>query len=77
MLTKQEEPSSLKKSYKFIRRPDITPELRMKLSALLVCFNYHGQVTKLSKKYGVSRSFLYGLKHLFLQHFPLIFDNCI
>jgi len=75
MLTKQEEPSSLKKSYKFIRRPDITPALRMKLSALLVCFNYHGQVTKLSKKYGVSRSFLYGLKQLFLQELSPIFGG--
>jgi len=62
MLTMQEEPSSLKKSYKFIRRSDITTELRMKIGVLLVCFSYHGQVTNYSKKYGVSRSFLYSLK---------------
>ena len=75
MLTEQEEPSSLKKSYKFIRRPDITPELRMKLSVLLICFNYHGQVTKLSKKYGVSRSFLYGLKQLFTEELSPMFGG--
>ncbi|MFK7980337.1 MAG: hypothetical protein AB8G86_10175 [Saprospiraceae bacterium] len=40
----QEEPSSLKKSYKFIRRPDITLPLRMKLDSLLFCFNYYEQV---------------------------------
>lgn len=62
MLTMQEEPSSLKKSYKFIRRADISPPLRMKLGVLLFCFNYHGQVTKYSKRYNVSRNFLYDLK---------------
>ena len=67
MLALQEEPSSLKKSYKFIRRSDITPALRMKLGVLLVCFNYHGQVTQFSKKYGVSRSFLYSLKNTIIR----------
>jgi len=73
MLTKQEEPSSLKKSYKFIRRVDITPDLRMKLGVLLVCFNYHGQVTNFSKKYGVSRSFLYSLKAIVGQQLSIVF----
>jgi len=75
MLTVQEEPSSLKKSYKFIRRADITRELRMKLGVLLVCFNYHGQVTKFSKRYGVSRSFLYNLKSILGQHLSLVFPE--
>ena len=75
MLTVQEEPSSLKKSYKFIRRADITPELRMKLGVLLVCFNYHGQVTKFSKRYGVSRSFLYNLKAILGQQLSLAFSE--
>ena len=75
MLALQEEPSSLKKSYKFIRRSDITPALRMKLGVLLVCFSYHGQVTQFSKKYGVSRSFLYSLKALLSEQLSGVFDK--
>ena len=59
----QKEPSSLIDSYKFMRRADISFELRMKLGVLLACFQHHGQVTNFSNKYGVSRSFLYDLKH--------------
>jgi len=75
MLTMQEEPSSLKKSYKFIRRPDITLPLRMKLGSLLFCFNYHGQVTKYSKKYNVSRGFLYSLKAMMGQQLSMIYGE--
>lgn len=75
MLTMQEEPSSLKKSYKFIRRSDITTELRMKLGVLLVCFSYHGQVTKFSKKYGISRSFLYTLKTIIGEQLSSAFSE--
>ena len=75
MLTKQEEPSSLKKSYKFIRRSDITPSLRMKLGVLLFCFGYHGQVTNFSKKYGVSRTFLYSLKAIIEEKLSDIFGT--
>jgi len=73
MLTKQEEPSSLKKSYKFIRRADISTRLRMKLGVLLVCFSYHGQVTDFSRKYGVSRTFLYSLKSVLGHQLASIF----
>jgi len=75
MLTKQEEPSSLKRSYKFIKQADITPALRMKLGVLLVCFSYHGQVTNFSKKCGVSRTFLYDLKAIIGQQLSLIFPE--
>lgn len=63
----------MKKSYKFIRRADITPQLRMKLGVLLFCFNYRGQVTNFSKKYGVSRNFLYDLKAIIGQQLSLAF----
>lgn len=65
MISLQEEPSSLTKSYKFIRRSDISSEQRLRLGALLTCFNYHGQVTKFANKYAVSRTFLYNLKAVF------------
>ena len=74
MLTKQEEPSSLKKSYKFTRRLDITPALRKKLGVLMFCFGYHGQVTNFSKKYRVSRTFLYGLKAMIAEKLSNIFS---
>lgn len=59
----QKEPSSLKNSYKYIRRLDIDLDLRKKLGVLLVCFKHRGQVTNISKKYDVSRTFLYDIKH--------------
>jgi len=64
MTTLQKEPSSLKISYKYIRRPDIDSELCLKLGVILSFFNRHGQVTHFAEKYGVCRSFLYDLKHL-------------
>jgi hypothetical protein len=65
MTNLQEEPNSLIKSYKFIRRLDINPEQRLRLASLLTYFNYHGQVKKFAKKYNVSRTFLYDLKAIF------------
>ena len=75
MSTLQEEPSSLTGLYKFIRRPDLSPSLRMKLGVLLVCFSYHGQVTEYSTKYKVSRSFLYGIKGVMLNHLNGLFEE--
>jgi len=62
MTVLQKEPSSLTISYKFIRRPDISPELRLRLGVILFCFKQHGQVTGFAEKYEVSRSFLYDLE---------------
>ncbi len=70
----REEPSSLTKSYKFLRRPDISPALRIKIASLVLVFGYHGQVTRLSEKYGVSRSFLYNLKTILSSHLNGLFD---
>jgi hypothetical protein len=75
MSSLQEEPSSLTKSYKFIRRPDIPTAVRMKLGVLLVCFGYHGQVTQYAEKYAVSRSFLYGLKSILSEQMSGIFES--
>jgi hypothetical protein len=61
MGTLLEEPSSLTKSYKFIRRADIDSELRLKIGILGFFFKHHGQVTKISSKYSVCRTFIYGL----------------
>ncbi|MCP3930670.1 MAG: hypothetical protein GY750_19940 [Lentisphaerae bacterium] len=71
----KEEPSSLTKSYKFVRRPDLSPALRMKIAALVLVFSYHGQVTRLSEKYSVSRSFIYGLKAVLSIQLEGIFDT--
>jgi len=70
----QKEPSSLTISYKFIRRPDISPELRLKLGVILYCFKRHGQVTNFAEKYDVSRSFLYDLKGVVSGQLSGLFD---
>ena len=77
MITLQEEPSSLTRTYKFIRRPDLSPALRMKLGVLLLCFGYHGQVSEIAEKYSVSRSFLYGLKGVLSAELSGIFSTAI
>ena len=75
MTALKEEPSSLTKSYKFLRRADIGSELRMKIAVMVLVFGYHGQVTSLSEKYSVSRSFIYGLKNLLAIQLDGLFDS--
>lgn len=74
MTVLQKEPSSLTISYKFIRRRDINPKLRLKLGVILSCFKQHGQVTNFAEKYGVSRSFLYNLKDAVSAQLLDLFD---
>lgn len=74
MTALQKEPSSLTIPYKFIRRFDIDSSLRLKLGVILSCFKQHGQVTNFSKKYGVSRSFLYNLKDAVSAQLSGLFD---
>ena len=47
---------------KFIRRTDISVELRLHIACTVLCFNNYGTVTKLAKKYKVSRTFIYYLR---------------
>lgn len=61
MSTVLEKPSSLKLSYKFIRRADIDSDLRLKIGILGHLFKHHGQVSKLSRKHSVCRTFIYDL----------------
>jgi len=75
MFTVQGEPSSLKESYKFIRREDIPSSLRKKLAVLLLFFRYHGQVTDYSKRYNVSRSFLYSLKAILEEGLTKLYEE--
>ncbi len=63
------------KSYKFLRRQDISPSLRLSLAVSVLFGAYHGQVTQLSGQYSVSRSFLYGLKDVLMQHLAGLFEG--
>lgn len=55
----KEEPSSLTSQVKFIRRPDLTEEIRLKVAVLPLLFTVIGGVKGLSLKYKVSRTFIY------------------
>jgi len=60
-------------SLKFIRRPDISSELRLHIACTVLCFNDYGTVTKLAKKYKVSRTFIYLLQTQLLMSGWVVF----
>lgn len=47
---------------KYHRRLDITPSLRLKIASEALYSKEYGKITKLSKKYQISRPFIYSLK---------------
>ena len=51
---------------KFIRRPDISPQLRLFLAGVALFESKHGQITELSQRYKISRSFIYNLRNQLL-----------
>ena len=53
-------------SLKFIRRADVSSELRLHIACTVICYNDYGTVTNLAKKYKVSRPFIYYLKNQLL-----------
>jgi hypothetical protein len=57
-----EEPSSLTNQVKFLRRQDLSPETRHKIATESLLFSRRGTITKLSRRYGVSRQFVYDLR---------------
>ena len=54
-----EEQSSLKLTQLFTRRDDLDTPTRVKIAVIAKYFNRHGTVTKLAKRYAISRSFVY------------------
>lgn len=51
---------------KFIRKPEITNELRMLIACTALYFNDHGTITNLAKKHNISRTFIYNLRNQLL-----------
>jgi len=47
---------------KFIRKPNISPELRLHIACTVLYFNDYGTVTRLAKEYQISRTFVYHLQ---------------
>ena len=60
-------------SPKFIRRADISLELRLKIACSLIIQKNFGQVTKLAKEYDISRQFIYDLKKQLESNIAYIF----
>lgn len=59
----KEEPSSLTNLPLFIRRPDLSPSDRHKIGSIALFFKKHGLITHLSKRYKISRQFVYDLRN--------------
>ena len=51
---------------KFIRRPDICPRLRLYIAGVALFEDEYGQITALSRKYKISRNFIYQLRNQLL-----------
>ena len=51
---------------KFIRRPDISAQLRLYIAGVALFGQEYGQITDLSEKYKISRNFIYQLKNQLL-----------
>lgn len=47
---------------KFMRRPDISAQLRLYIAGVALFESNHGQITELSQRYKISRSFIYQLR---------------
>ena len=58
---------------KFIRREDITPELRLYIASVALYFNEYGKISELSKDYQISRTFIYQLRTQLLAYGWIIF----
>ncbi len=56
----------------FKSRTDLTPQTRLKMACTVLFFGVWGTVTNLSRKYNVSRQFIYNEKHKFEN---LIYNN--
>lgn len=58
----KEEPSSLTNLPLFIRRPDLSSRDRHKIGVTALLFKKHGIITQLSRRYKISRQFVYDLR---------------
>lgn len=57
-----EEPSSLTRQAKFVRRPDLDNQTRLKVGVTALLFQRHGTVSRLSERHDISRTFVYQLR---------------
>lgn len=73
-ITLKEEPSSLTSQVKkFIRRKDLTAEIRLKIATLALFFSVQGGITGLALRHGISRTFVYQLVNQLENNLELLF----
>lgn len=70
-----EELASMAYAVKFVRRPDLTADIRHKIASRALHFAPKGKkvVEKLSAQYGISRQFIYDLSNRLEQSLPIVF----
>ena len=74
-ITLKEEPSSLTSQVKFIRRKDLTAEIRLRIATIALCFRVKGGISGMSVRHGVSRSFIYQLREQLAEQVSVLFGS--
>lgn len=74
-LTQIEEPSSLTGQTSFYRRRDLSSTMRIKIATIALFFQIHGTITNLSRRYSVSRQFVYDLRHQMHKRLDGLFEQ--
>jgi hypothetical protein len=72
--TQIEEPSSLTDQLLFYRREDLTASVRLKIATIALFFQLHGTITQLSKRYDISRQFVYDLRNALRDRLSGLFE---
>lgn len=75
-ITQKEEPSSLTDQLLFYRREDLNASVRLKIATIALFFQIHGTITQLSKRYEISRQFVYDLRNELRDHLSGLFEPC-
>lgn len=70
-----EEPSSLTGQILFYRRADLSSTIRIKIATIALFFQIHGTISSLSRRYLVSRQFVYDLRHQLSKRLEGLFEQ--
>jgi transposase-like protein len=58
----------------FYRREDLTASVRLKIATIALFFQLHGTITQLSKRYDISRQFVYDLRNALRDRLSGLFE---
>ncbi len=70
-----EEPSSLTGQKLFYRRANLSSAIRLKIATIALIFQIHGTISALSRRYHVSRQFVYDLRGELSRRLAGLFED--